>query len=93
MLGDGTMLVRVCPSCGAERPGDEFQCEAVVNGIECGWSLIEEPLRPAGSTDATGSRNRIWRASHSRTAMRERTPPGRRRPALHAVRCRPDDRG
>lgn len=47
MLDQGPVLVRVCPICGTERPGGELQCEAVVNGIECGWSLIDEPLRPA----------------------------------------------
>jgi primosomal replication protein N'' len=51
MLDDGTVLVRFCPNCKTERPVGEFQCEAVLkSGIDCGWPLIEEPLRPAGAS-------------------------------------------
>lgn len=53
MLADGTLLVRLCPNCGSERPSHEFQCENVVDGCDCGWSLLEEPLRPAGAPVAT----------------------------------------
>lgn len=48
MLGGDGVWVKLCPNCGSERPGDEFQCENVVGGAECGWSLLDEPLRPAG---------------------------------------------
>ena len=48
MLATEAVLVRVCPSCLSERPGHEVQCENPVAGGECGWSLLEEPLRALG---------------------------------------------
>ena len=49
MLDSGVLLVRLCPDCGSERHSHELQCENVRDGRECGWSLLEEPLRRAGT--------------------------------------------
>ncbi len=52
MLGGDSLFVRLCPKCGGERPERETQCENVVDGVECSWSLLEEPLRPSGGVSS-----------------------------------------
>ncbi|WP_456016520.1 AAA domain-containing protein [Methylorubrum populi] len=39
-----TVIVRVCPSCGSERPPSEITCE------NCHYYIGDEELRPAGSS-------------------------------------------
>ncbi|RYB04477.1 DUF4011 domain-containing protein [Lichenibacterium ramalinae] len=46
------MLVRVCPSCGDERPVDEFVCGNELGGVPCHWPLADEEITEAGASAA-----------------------------------------
>src|SRR5829696_298353 len=43
-------LVRLCPSCGSERPLNEFNCENVRDDQACLWPLANEEVREAGAS-------------------------------------------
>lgn len=46
------MGIRVCPACGSERPIQEIECENMVGGEPCGWSLLDTPIQAAGTSRA-----------------------------------------
>lgn len=47
-MNDDVVLVRRCPSCGSDRPLSEFNCENVVDGGKCLFSLDGEDVRRLG---------------------------------------------